>query len=895
MVWGEPFQVEGAGSWRRTQGGARAYPAAGGSARLGGQAAAPAKLAQGLAAYSFGSSGGTLLERDGRSKALGGVDAALSSVQKLQTLMAHMVSEEDFARMGRDGFSLEDMDAAEGFTIVDSIKAQLALAKVEVAGYTDKLDLEKLEGEIGGMGLAQAVRHNLQEADLPSGDREAGEVIRAVEMAVGLTKPGDGQYAHMVKEGMQPTIEAFYTASFVGAQGHKEAVPAYYAQEIQGYYGKNAPVYQPVDQALLEGRLEQWGLDGAQKDVAAWMVEWGLPLEKSGLERSEQVLSVQFPIRGSVALRAAVAALLEGKRPVEGDLAAAQRQESPAGARAFLDGEALERRDLYLHSLELWRQLPQRPAVALVEALDTEWTLAGMEARGSRAAEEYQRAGRSYEALMTRPDGSYGDSLAKAFAHVDPLLESLGLPVEAVYQKAVRILVYGHREITKERVEQTARAYSQWQSVMDKLSPAGLWSLIREGSNPLTMSLEQLEQHLDREQELKGLDLRAYGEFLRQLDKKADISKEQRDLYVGLYRLLHGISKEDFRALGRLLALGREQNLGQALKLRGRRDITGLDLRLGEDMPLTQTARQAQDSLESQLRPWLGQDASAGEMAAEAQALLEAAVEDVREEDAREQWQLWRSRAADMEADKSALDMLDRAGQSYSWSHLEAARALQAYGYGFFGNLIPENKGDREILESMEDAEAFENLAGEKLGLWEQRALQAAWQEGNSHAQVELWRHTLYRIRLARDLQKHREYHLPLEMEGERLDMRLRLDGSGQSGLRLGLYFADGMEIFARFVWDGDRVLGEMGANGREALKVLEKSADIVLGYGGLPMEWGQGHMALEQGWWPLREAEAASGEEAPGPAYWYGLAKAIVESALGQRRAASTEGAERE
>lgn len=71
--------------------------------------------------------------------------AGVADVQQTQnqmTVMAHTMSDEDFAKMAEEGYDPSQMDPRDAVTILDKIKAELVKAGRRVAGYTDTLDMD---------------------------------------------------------------------------------------------------------------------------------------------------------------------------------------------------------------------------------------------------------------------------------------------------------------------------------------------------------------------------------------------------------------------------------------------------------------------------------------------------------------------------------------------------------------------------------------------------------------------------------------------------------------------------------------------------------------------------------------------------------------------------------
>ena len=183
----------------------------------------------------------------------------------------------------------------------------------------------------------------------------------------------------------------------------------------------------------------------------------------------------------------------------------------------------------------------------------------------------YSKAGKEYETFMTAPRADLGDSIKKAFRNVDDILQDLQLEKNDDNRRAIRILGYNSMEINKDNFEEV-RAWDQMlKATIDRLKPGAVLNLIREGKNPLGMTIEELAQNLDNsssEQESRGNKNHSdekYSKFLYKLEHSGEISKEEKTSFIGIYRLFHTLKVGDYQAIGSLLKTGREMTLGNLL------------------------------------------------------------------------------------------------------------------------------------------------------------------------------------------------------------------------------------------------------------------------------------------------------------------------------------------
>lgn len=240
------------------------------------------------------------------------------------TVMSNSMSEEDFARLSEDGYQPCDTEVGTAVTVVDEIKAVLAEAGVVVSGYNDDLSPEVLEDITGNAGRAQQILRAFHENDIPVTEENVRDVMNAVDSASGLSEPNDGTVKYLVGQGMEPTIENLYVAQHSGSLNEEKQSYGYYDQNGSGYYAKRAEAY---DWEALSGQMEKVisaaGLeaDGQSMEQARFLVEGGIPLTAENLRRLAAVRTVDYPVSEERVIRAAAAAIADGKSALQANLA----------------------------------------------------------------------------------------------------------------------------------------------------------------------------------------------------------------------------------------------------------------------------------------------------------------------------------------------------------------------------------------------------------------------------------------------------------------------------------------------------------------------------------------------------------------------------------------------
>ena len=131
----------------------------------------------------------------------------------------------------------------------------------------------------------------------------------------------------------------------------------------------------------------------------------------------------------------------------------------------------------------------------------------------------YEKAGESYETLMTAPRADLGDSIKKAFRNVDDILKDMGLEASDYNRRAVRILGYNRMEISSENIEAVKTADTTIRRVLDKMTPAAVMQMIREGKNPLSMDMQELETYLNDRERSPQEEIEKYSEYLYKLER----------------------------------------------------------------------------------------------------------------------------------------------------------------------------------------------------------------------------------------------------------------------------------------------------------------------------------------------------------------------------------------
>lgn len=262
---------------------------------------------------------------------------------------------------------------------------------------------------------------------------------------------------------------------------------------------------------------------------------------------------------------------------------------------------AKEAAPLFQETMAKTEALKGFPAYAMGRISVTQTSLEVIYQEGSRLKVTMEQANMAYETMMTTPRRDLGDSLAKAFGNVDDILKELELEASPANQRAVRILAYNQMEINVESITTVKGLDEKMQNLFDHMKPAVVLEMIREGVHPLEMDVaslqakvEEIESRLDPGQEEK------YSKFLWELEQSHDITPQEKESYIGIYRLLRQIEKTDGAVIGAVLNQGGQLSLKNLLSAVRTRQRAGMDVTLTEDSG-TVEVKEPKDAIHRQI------------------------------------------------------------------------------------------------------------------------------------------------------------------------------------------------------------------------------------------------------------------------------------------------------
>lgn len=213
----------------------------------------------------------------------------------------------------------------------------------------------------------------------------------------------------------------------------------------------------------------------------------------------------------------------------------------------------------------------------------------------------YHRAGLAYEMGGTEIRRDLGDSVKKAFSQIGDFLEKNGFAVTEANQRAARLLAYQNVEINGENLSKMKRLSLLTEEVFYEMKPATVARLIRKGENPLDLPMEELYEKLKEINEEIKPEAERFSTFLFKLEKEGDMKKEEREAFIGIYRLLHQIEKKDGEAISAAAFSEKKYSLRTLLEMVRTKKLSGFNVKLDEDFGEILSSKTSGNKIDSQV------------------------------------------------------------------------------------------------------------------------------------------------------------------------------------------------------------------------------------------------------------------------------------------------------
>ena len=222
--------------------------------------------------------------------------------------------------------------------------------------------------------------------------------------------------------------------------------------------------------------------------------------------------------------------------------------------------------------------------------------------KGGNFEAAFRDATRSYEAVGTAPRADMGDSIGKAFSNVADILKEMDIPVNYENERAVRILGYNSIEITAENISQVVEYDRQVNELMNTFYPEAVLSMIKDGINPLDVPIEELNETIRKHNYNEGVtEAENFATYLRDMEKQGLVSPEERESYIGIYRVMNRLAKSGDREAGWIFNNGSRLTVRNLISAMRSRKATGLDVAIDESFGMLSDVTTLGKDIEKQI------------------------------------------------------------------------------------------------------------------------------------------------------------------------------------------------------------------------------------------------------------------------------------------------------
>lgn len=258
---------------------------------------------------------------------------------------------------------------------------------------------------------------------------------------------------------------------------------------------------------------------------------------------------------------------------------------------------------LYQETMHKVNGLKQMPAAALSIVFRPEpLTVNSLYEEGMNQSLYFHQARESYETMMTTPRSDMGDSIKKAFDRADSLLLEMGIEPNQENRRAVRILGYNQMEITEASMDLIMEADAKVNQMLQQMTPKAVLDLIRKQQNPLDMSIDELNAVLAAnrgDEEVNGDE--RFSQFLYKLEQKHGISEEEKQSFIGIYRLLDKVQKHSGRDIGFVVKAGETLTLKNLLSAHRSNQAKGIDFTASDENGVLESVNGVGTSISEQI------------------------------------------------------------------------------------------------------------------------------------------------------------------------------------------------------------------------------------------------------------------------------------------------------
>jgi len=356
--------------------------------------------------------------------------------------------------------------------------------------------------------------------------------------------------------------------------------------------------------------------------------------------------------------------------------------------------------------------------------------------------------------------------------------------------------------ITPENIERIKEAAKTVDRVVEQMTPAATLKMIRDGVNPLESTLLQLEEYFESLPQDYVQETEKYSRFLHRLEHTGQLTKMEKEAFIGCYRLLRQVEKSDGAVIGALVNSGAELNFSNLLSAVRSGHFKGLDAKVDDSLGALSEEAYVKFSISEQIQAGFG--------AEQREAMKEAAKAPAQAFEALERGQM----------EPTAENVLAVASMEQKLREVLTKQEQRIRSKEAFKESWQKLSNKEEFLQEYEGflQETIENVE------------ENTFKEADSTVDVRQLQLFHKQLHIMQSLSSAEEYYFSMEIGGELTGIHLQFEESEErKGLvRMTLESEALGTISGALQVQKDRVEGYFVGNREEAVMKLRKSSDIV-------------------------------------------------------------------
>lgn len=172
------------------------------------------------------------------------------------------------------------------------------------------------------------------------------------------------------------------------------------------------------------------------------------------------------------------------------------------------------------------------------------------------------------DTFATAPSQKFGDSYSQVKGQLEDVLNQNDIVVTEENLRAAEILSRNGIDITEENILKIKITDTKINTIYDKLHPMTVANMLKEGINPLEISIDEVLSYINLysdnyEQENRD----KIAEYIIQADENKALSQEERSAVTAIYKALSYISKNNSKDLGAAVFAENSSTIGDILEI----------------------------------------------------------------------------------------------------------------------------------------------------------------------------------------------------------------------------------------------------------------------------------------------------------------------------------------